>query len=97
MTKITMDPILSSKLGNAAGVVELCDPSGRLLGRFVPHWRMADWESRTPEPCEDELLRREQEMESYSTSELIAHLENLKCRSRPEVYLQCQGAWKTSP
>jgi hypothetical protein len=67
MTKITMGPIVSSKLGEAAGVVELCDPGGRLLGRFIPHWNLADWESRTPEPCEEELLRREQICAKCST------------------------------
>jgi hypothetical protein len=79
MNTITIDSIISSKLSAAAGVVELRDPAGKILGRFIPHWDMADWESIRPELSEEELRRRTLETESYSTAEMLAYLENVKC------------------
>jgi hypothetical protein len=79
MIIITMDATIAAKLSDAAGVVQLCDPCGKILGRFIPHRDPAEWEPLAPEPDEAELTRRELETESYSTAELIARLETLKC------------------
>jgi hypothetical protein len=38
---------------------------------------MSEWEPVSPELSEEELARREQETESYSTGELLAYLERL--------------------
>src|ERR1700734_2706297 len=37
MTQILLDPSSVSKLTNVTQSVELCDSSGRVLGRFVPN------------------------------------------------------------
>jgi hypothetical protein len=78
MTRITLDASLSSKLNNLAEPVELCDPSGRVLGRFVPLIDMSQWEPVSPEVSEEELERREQSAEWYSTEEVMTHLKNLE-------------------
>jgi hypothetical protein len=36
MPKVIVDDVLGSKLDTCSTSVELCDPSGRLLGHFVP-------------------------------------------------------------
>lgn len=36
MTHITIDDALVSQLGAVTGPVTLCDPSGRVVGQFVP-------------------------------------------------------------
>jgi hypothetical protein len=78
MAQITLDSALSSKLGGLTSVVELCDPSGRILGRFVPAVDLSEWEPISPEVSEEELDRRARSGEKrYSTAEVLAHLERL--------------------
>jgi hypothetical protein len=78
MTQITLDAELSRKLQGMSDITELCDPLGRVLGRFVPAMQMADWEPLSPDVSEEELDRREHSDERrYTTTEVISHLENL--------------------
>lgn len=78
MTQITLDPNLANKLHNLSQVVELCDPSGRVLGKFVPIIDLSEWEPVSPEISEEELDRRARSSEKrYSTAEVLAHLERL--------------------
>jgi hypothetical protein len=78
MPKITLDADLSSKLHELGQVVELCDPAGRVLGRFIPHVDMSEWEPISPDVSEEELDRREQSNEKrYTTAEVLAYLEKL--------------------
>ncbi len=77
MTQITLDAGLAGKLRDLAQTVELCDPSGRVLGRFVPLIDPADWEPTEPEISEEELDRREQSTEWCTTEEVLAHLASL--------------------
>jgi hypothetical protein len=79
MTRIILDAGVSSKLQGLSQPAELCDPSGRTLGRFVPLIDMSEWEAVSPEVTEEELDRREQERESYTTEEVLAILEKLRC------------------
>ena len=58
MTQIRLDSGLATKLHDLTHVVELCDPSGRILGRFVPILDLSGWEPISPEISEDELDRR---------------------------------------
>ena len=78
MTQITLDATLSGTLHSLGQAVELCDPSGKVLGRFVPLIDLSEWEPVTPEAGEEELDRREQSTEWYSTEEVLAHLKNLE-------------------
>ena len=36
MSKIVVDAELGAKLAEAEGMLEICDPSGRILGSFYP-------------------------------------------------------------
>jgi hypothetical protein len=78
MTQIILDTSLANKLIALDHPVELCDPSGRVLGRFVPLVDMTQWEPVSPAASEEELDRREQANEKrYTTAEVVAHLEKL--------------------
>lgn len=78
MTQIKLDANLSSTLHDLSQVAELCDPSGRVLGKFIPAIDLSEWEPISPAVSEEELDRREKSGEKrYSTSEVIAFLENL--------------------
>jgi hypothetical protein len=78
MSRIILDAALSSKLHEVIQPVELCDPTGRLLGRFIPLVNPSEWEPVSPAASESELDRREQANEKrYSTSEVLVHLEKL--------------------
>ena len=78
MTRITVDATLSGQLHELTQVVELCDPSGRVLGQFVPALDPSEWEVVGPEASEEELDRRERSNEKrYTTAEVLAYLEKL--------------------
>jgi len=78
MSRIVLDASVSSQLHNLTHTVELCDPSGRVLGQFFPKIDMSEWEPVSPEASEEELERRAQSTEWYSTEEVLAHLNNLE-------------------
>jgi hypothetical protein len=78
MNQILLDASVSSKLANLGSPIELCDPSGRVLGRFVPLVNMSEWEPVSAGASEEELDRREQSTEWYSTAEVLAHLKSLE-------------------
>ena len=76
MTQITLDADTSKQLNAVQGPAELCDPSGRVLGRFIPASDLSEWEPATHEVSEEELDRRGQPgRKRYTTAEVIAHLE----------------------
>jgi hypothetical protein len=78
MTQITLDANMAGKLTQITQSVELCDPAGRVLGRFVPLIDLSIWEPVVPAASEEELDRREHGNEKrYSTAEVLAHLEKL--------------------
>jgi hypothetical protein len=78
MTQIFLDASACNKLIKVLLPVEVCDPSGRVLGRFVPLIDPSEWEPVSPEVSEEELVRREQSTEWYSTEEVLAHLNSLE-------------------
>jgi hypothetical protein len=57
MAQITLDSALASKLDGLNDVVELRDPSGRILGRFVPALELdlSEWEPISPDVSAEEL------------------------------------------
>jgi hypothetical protein len=78
MAQITIDPTLANKLQRLSEVVELCDPSGCVLGRFIPLVDLSEWEPVSPEISAEELDRRFRSQEKRSTTaEVLAHLESL--------------------
>lgn len=78
MTQIILDASASGQLHNLTQPAELCDPSGRVLGRFVPLIDLSEWEPVSPDISEEELDRRaKSNQKRYSTAEVLAHLEKL--------------------
>jgi hypothetical protein len=78
MTQIILDAKVSNQLHALTRAVELCDPSGQVLGRFVPLIDLSEWEPLSPDINEEELDRRGQSNEKrYTTAEVLAHLEKL--------------------
>jgi hypothetical protein len=78
MTQIILDPIVAGKLNALGHPVELCDPSGQVLGRFIPLIDLSVWEPISPDITEEELERRAKSNEKrYTTAEVLAHLEKL--------------------
>jgi hypothetical protein len=79
MTKIIVDEALLSKLQHLSQPLELCDKSGRVLGQVFPALDLAEYEPWEPPITEEELIKREQEPECYTTAEVLAYLESLPC------------------
>jgi hypothetical protein len=78
MSRIIVDAALREKLSGLTEVVELCDESGRVLGRFLPKLDRAHYENLEPQISKEELQRRRQSKErTYTTAEVLAHLEKL--------------------
>jgi hypothetical protein len=80
MTKVILDEGLLNKLHNLAEPLELCDPSGQVLGRVFPIFALAEYEPCEPPLDEEELKRREQSDTWYTTEEVLAHLKSLEKR-----------------
>ncbi len=79
MSQFVLDANSIPRLATLTQPVELCDSSGRVLGRFLPKIDLTEWEIVGPESSEEELCRREQSKgKRYTTAEVIAHLESLK-------------------
>jgi hypothetical protein len=78
MTQIVVDDVLLSKLHNISRPLELCDKSGRVLGRVFPALDLTQYEPLEPQVSEEELDRREKANEKrYITAEVLTHLEKL--------------------
>ncbi|MBP88831.1 MAG: hypothetical protein CMJ64_19315 [Planctomycetaceae bacterium] len=79
MTRVTLDTNTTHRLLEFMQPVEVCDEQGRVVGRFIPRADLNDWEPVSGGVSEDELDRREQETDSLTTSEVLAHLKGLEC------------------
>jgi hypothetical protein len=77
MERIIIDTSTLAKLGHLREQSEICDDSGRLLGRFFPVAERSLYDRIDIEITEEELDRRSQETEEYSTAEVLRHLEQL--------------------
>jgi hypothetical protein len=78
MTRIIIDANLPNVLPSLTQAVELCDASGRVLGQFIPKFDMSEWEPVSPDVSDEELDRRAALNErTYTTAEVLAHLEKL--------------------
>jgi hypothetical protein len=78
MTRVIVDAALLSRLLNLNEPVELCDDSGRVLARVVPISGLSEYEPLEPQVSDEELLRRARSNDkTYTTAEVLAHLEKL--------------------
>ena len=77
MTRIIVDETLRSKLHNLVHPLELCDDTGRILARLIPELDPSLY-NLEPQISHEEFLRRLHANEkSYTTAEVLAHLEKL--------------------
>lgn len=75
MTKIIVDSALRQKLHDLGEPLELCDESGRILARVIPQLDPTQYDLN-PRISREELLRRKTSNErTYTTAEVLAHLE----------------------
>ena len=78
MTKVIVDQAIRDKLLNFTEPLELCDESGNVLARLLPAIDREQYEGLEPGICKDELRRRRQsKVRTYTTAEVLDHLENL--------------------
>jgi hypothetical protein len=78
MGQFFLDANVSSQLYSLSQPVELCDPTGRVIGKYVPLVDLTEWEPISPDISEEELDRRVKSDEpSYTTAEVLAHLRSL--------------------
>lgn len=77
MTRIMLDAAFLSKLRNLTEPLEICNESGQVLGRFFPAPDLSQYAPLEPQVSDEELSRREQSTEWFSTAEVLAHLEKL--------------------
>ena len=78
MTQITLDADLRQKLLGLTHPLEPCDESGLVLARLLPTPDPAMYEGSEPQIGEEELGRRRRDKgKTYSTAEVLAHLESL--------------------
>jgi hypothetical protein len=77
MTQIILDATLRSKLGDLAEPLELCDEAGRVVARVIPSYDAAA-QNLKPQISQEEMRRRKQSKgQTYTTAEVLAHLEKL--------------------
>ena len=78
MGKITIDADLLAKLRTLTQPMELCEPSGRVVGKFLPTLDPSEWDSVEPQISDEEIQRRlRAKGKTYSTAQVLAHLEKL--------------------
>ena len=79
VVQIKLDDAIASRLHELNYPVELCDPSGKSLGRFVPHFDPEEWELDGPDISDEELERCANSNERRdTTAEVLAHLKKLE-------------------
>lgn len=76
LTRITLDEPLKSRFARLDAPVEVCDEYGRVIGRYFPEPDPSECEPHSPQVSVEELRRRRQSHEWYSTDEVLAHLES---------------------
>jgi hypothetical protein len=78
MTRVIVTDTLRSMLHNLSQPLELCDESGRIVGRVIPTRDLSSYGPLEPQITEEEIQRRKQSKEkSYTTAEVLAYLEKL--------------------
>ena len=71
MTRIHIDTNLARQLKSSQGSLELCDPSGDLVGHFVPITKARF----RPPFTEEEIRNAKQEPGGRALAEILADLE----------------------
>ncbi|MBI1914662.1 MAG: hypothetical protein HYS12_07980 [Planctomycetes bacterium] len=79
MTKVILDEATEARFTGLAGRVAVCDHEERTLGIFIPVADHSLYEGVEIPFTEDDLKKAEEETESYTTAEVLAYLESLRC------------------
>lgn len=77
MTQVVLDDTLTHKFFGFSRPLEICDASGRVVGKFIPSVDYAAMERARP-PVSDEELARRNQSPSYTTAEVLARLKSLE-------------------
>jgi hypothetical protein len=78
MTRVVVNEALRSLLHDFSQPLELCDEGGRVLARVLPAIDPSLYEGLDPQITKEELHRRKQNKgKTYTTTEVLAHLEKL--------------------
>jgi len=79
MTRITVNEALLGQLGAGRREAELCDPTGRRVGYFLPDdvYRQLVCRWANAQVTDEELERCRNETDSYTTAEVLDRLRNL--------------------
>lgn len=78
MTRVLVNETLRNMLHGISEPLELCDESGRVLGRVFPMLDLSQYEPLQPRVSTEELERRHQSNEKrYTTKEVLDYLEKL--------------------
>jgi hypothetical protein len=78
MSQVFLDADLANRLHQVGQAVELCDPDGKVIGKFVPLVDLSCWEPVTPDVNEAELDRREAENDWVDSAEVLEQLRRLE-------------------
>jgi hypothetical protein len=77
MRSVPVDDVLRSKLANFTVPLAICDESGRVLARVVPQPDLSDYELTEPCISDEELRRRKNSAQWYTTAQVLEHLRGL--------------------
>jgi len=78
MAQIILDNDTARTLHEFTACVDLCDPSGRVLGRFIPLHDMSNWEAVSPDISDEDIERRLNSNErKYTSAEVLTFLDSL--------------------
>ena len=77
MIRIQVDSDTRDKLNDLCETAEICDDQGRVLGEFHPAIVPVTYAGVDSPLTEDELRRREEESETFSTVEVMQRLKEL--------------------
>jgi hypothetical protein len=77
MSELILPDSIATQLQGLSHPVQLCDASGKLLGRFVPAVDQSMYEELEPDLSSEELRHLEESTEWYTTDEVLRHLEKL--------------------
>lgn len=75
MNRVVVDPATLARLQHARQTLELCDDSGRVVGRFVPTVDHSECAELEPRVSEEELDRRERAGGGRPLANILADLE----------------------
>jgi hypothetical protein len=79
VTRVVCDNVLHLQLDDLKNELEVCDKSGRVLGRFLPEavYERLGGAQAADDFTEQELVAAEQQPGGMTTAEVLAHLKSL--------------------